>query len=35
MENVFVEGLYAKKNEKSPDFVICNFLIKLMNLYNF
>ena len=28
MENVFVKGLFAKRNEKSPDFVVCNISIK-------
>ena len=35
MENVFVEGVYAKKNEKSPDFVICNLSYKVDEFIQF
>ena len=35
MENVFVKGLYAKKHEKSPDFVICNLSYKVDEFIQF
>ena len=35
MENVFVKGVYAKKNEKSPEFVICNLSYKVDEFIQF
>ena len=35
MENVFVKGVYAKKNEKSPDFVVCNLSYKVDEFIQF
>jgi hypothetical protein len=28
MEKIYAKGLFAKRNEKAPDFVVCNISIK-------
>ena len=28
MEKIYAKGLFAKRNEKAPDFVVCNLSIK-------
>jgi len=28
MEKIYAKGLFVKRNEKSPDFVVCNISIK-------
>ena len=29
MENVFVKGMFVKRNEKAPDFVVCSISLKI------
>ena len=28
MEKIYAKGLFAKRNEKSPEFVVCNLSVK-------
>ena len=34
-ETVFVDGMICKKNEKAPDFVLCDLSIKCKDLVSF
>lgn len=34
-EKIFAEGLVVKRNERAPDFVICNLSVKVGEFVNF
>lgn len=34
-EKVFVDGLIVKRNDKAPDFVVCNLSVKVSELTKF
>ena len=35
MEKIYAEGLFAKRNEKAPEFVICNLSVKTDDFIQF
>ena len=35
MEKIYAEGLFAKRNEKAPEFVVCNLSIKADDFMQF
>ena len=35
MEKIYAKGLFVKRNEKAPDFVVCNVSIKVDDFVQF